>query len=189
MPPCGVLVDIDGTLYDEPLTYCRLLSEFFGIAVGHDEIDQWALVGQLKGDEFDRLVRDGLHRDDTILSNVPYESAAETLRGWADAGVKIHLISSRRPSTRAVTMVWLAQHGIPWHALVCEKPIDKVAYARAHHLSLMIDDCPATLDAAVAAGIPIATIALRWSLPTIARHHQILAAATWRDLNLLIEVA
>ena len=57
-------------------------------------------------------------RIDSIFNNVPArEHAAETLRGLANQGCIVHLITARDEQHREITENWLRKHNMPYHSL------------------------------------------------------------------------
>jgi uncharacterized HAD superfamily protein len=185
--PPAILVDIDSTLYDADPVYLRYFDRLFGVKVEpHDLLDYNFWGGRLTSEQFDEVIT-WLHCEEEILGAVPYPGAVEALRMWAAAGVDIHIVSDRKPHTRAATVRWLDAWQIPRVATVLEHRFDKLAYAQAHDIGLVIDDKPRFIEASLAVGIVPATILHAYNRGLVAADARIIGADDWTDLSRLIE--
>jgi len=187
--PKRILVDIDGTLYYDFPVYRRLFRQMYGLSLRKADVGVWDFFEPfLTHEQFDKLVQEGLHTPETIMGNKPYPQAAEILRGWFERGAEIHIVSDRRASTLGATEAWLDHCGIPFNVLVCDHPIDKVAYAREHGCELLIDDSPPTTVAAIAAGFSVATMQAAWTAQVRTIYPDLIVASSWAELGRLIEM-
>jgi uncharacterized HAD superfamily protein len=188
--PRRLLVDIDGTLYYDFPVYRRFFRQLYGVSLRKADVQIWDFfLPYLSREQFDVVIREGLHAPATILSNKPFAGAVEVLSRWHAAGTEIHIISARAPARLAVTEAWLDAWGIPFSVLVCDNPIDKVAYARENNCELLIDDKPQTIEAAMAAGLVAASIRTNWTQSVKARYPQLLVARSWTALGSMVERA
>jgi uncharacterized HAD superfamily protein len=121
------------------------------------------------------------------MSRSPFDGAPETIRRWHDQGIEIHIVSDRDPSSANVTGEWLQHNGIPYDHLICQYSIDKVEYAVEHGIGLIIDDRPDTIEDAVAASIPAATLIYPYNQHVVERNQRVIAAETWPKLATQIE--
>ena len=187
--PERILVDIDGTLYDDFPVYKRLFRQMYGVALRKADAGVWDFFEPfLTREQFDKLAREGLHAPATILGNKPYPEAAQVLSRWLEQGCEIHIVSARMPSTLGATAAWLDRCGIPFNVLVCNFPLDKVAYAREHDCELLIDDSPPTTVAAIAAGFAVATMQTTWTAQVRTIYPDLIVARSWAELGRLIEM-
>jgi len=53
---------------------------------------------------------------------LPFPDALETCNAWYDSGHKLCFFTSRTEEHRAVTEVWLNEHGFKFHSLLMNKP-------------------------------------------------------------------
>lgn len=177
-----VMVDIDDTLYPAEDLWARIFREHYGTELG--PIRRWDFWQEyLEPNVFRHLVATHFHSADAIRNNLPFSGSGAALRAWKRSGVEIHIVSDRAPVTGRSTRAWLRRNEIPFDATVFRSPIDKVAYATEHRMSLVIDDKPLTLEGCIAAGIPVATIAHRFNATTRRKHPSIIAAEDWYDLS------
>jgi uncharacterized HAD superfamily protein len=110
-----------------------------------------------------------------------------TLRAWRAAGVKIHIVSDRKPATVPATRRWLADQRVPSDVIVLESRMDKLAYARSHGISLLIDDKPDLLRAAADAGLGAASIAHAYHDRGLRADRAVIIAANWAELRRRVE--
>ncbi len=93
----------------------------------------------VNGEKISPILPDGVKNylidiDGTICDDIPneepermesakvYPDALETLNKWYDQGHVITFFTSRLEEHRAVTEVWLNQHGFKYHGMVMGKP-------------------------------------------------------------------
>jgi FMN phosphatase YigB (HAD superfamily) len=176
------MVDIDDTLYPAEDLWARIFREHYGTELG--PIRRWDFWRDyLEPDVFYHLVATHFHSADAIRANLPFSGSGAALRAWKRSGVEIHIVSDRAPVTARATRAWLRRNEIPFDATVFRSPIDKVAYAVAKKINLVIDDKPLTLEGCIAASIPAATIAHRFNASVRRKHADIIAAEDWYDLS------
>ncbi len=178
-----VMVDIDDTLYPAEDLWARIFREHYGTELG--PIRRWDFwQDYLEPDVFFHLVRTHFHAPEAIRTNLPFSGSGAALRAWKRAGIEIHIVSDRAPSTGRSTRAWLRRNEIPFDICVFQSPIDKVAYAKKAGISLVIDDKPTTIVGCVEAGIPVATVAHRFNAGVRRKHpNTIIAAEDWYDLS------
>lgn len=187
-PAQRILVDIDSTLYPSDPIFIRAMRERHGLELRLRDLDEWDWWRRyITLDDFLALIRIDFHANDEITGAVPFTGAVEALREWRATGAKIHIVSDRHPRTARATRAWLASCGIEADAIVLRSPIDKIAYAQAHRIDLVIDDRPSTLVAAREAGIRTATLIYPYNRLLLAGAPDIIRAANWRVLRRRIE--
>jgi uncharacterized HAD superfamily protein len=185
--PARILVDIDATLYDSAPLWAELFARFHGIALKESDVVRWDWWRDFVSDaEFEDLIK-AMHARSSVMSRRPFDGAPETIRRWHDQGIEIHIASDRATSSARVTGEWLRRHGIPYDHLICRRGIDKVEYAVEHGLGLIIDDRPDTIERAVAASIPAATLIYPYNRLVVERNPQVIAAKSWPKLATRIE--
>jgi hypothetical protein len=177
-----VMVDIDDTLYPAEDLWTRIFREHYGTEIG--PVRRWDFwEDYLEPEVFFHLVKTHFHSAEAIRTNMPFSGAGAALRAWKRAGVEIHIVSDRAPITARSTRAWLRRNEIPFDLTVFRSPIDKVAYAAASGIDLVIDDKPTTIAGCVAAGIPVATITHRFNMAVRRANPGVIAAGDWYDLN------
>ena len=182
-----ILVDIDSTLYDADPVYLKYFDRLFGVKVTPaqcDDYDFWK--GRISLEQFLQVITH-LHSDEEIAAARPYRGALATLRAWHAAGVRIHIVSDRKPSTVPATLRWLAAQGVPSDAIVLESHFDKLAYARTHRIGFIFDDKPALLRAAAEVGIGAASIAHAYHDRALRADPRVVIAANWAELRARVE--
>ena len=182
------LVDIDSTLYESDHLFVRAMAEMFGHRVRRRDLDRWDWWERyISIHQFRRLIRTSFHADETIRAMVPFPGVVETLRAWREAGVEICIVSDRHPRTARATRDWLAAWGIEADDVVLRHPIDKIAWARRHHVDLVIDDKPGTIAAALEAGIAAAAIIYPYNRDLLAGRPEAFRGRSWDVLRRRIE--
>lgn len=174
----GVIVDIDGTLYDDAALFVRAFRAV-GVRIRQTDINEWDFWRHhVDGPTFHRLIREHFHGPEAILGNTPYPDAAPTLQRWASLGAQIHIVSDRHTEAVPATAAWLAAHGIPVHTLATMSGPKKVAYATANGLRILIDDKPDTIIAAREAGLVTAALHTRYNREALA-HPATVSGSSW----------
>lgn len=179
----SILVDIDSTLYDSDPLFIKYLEQRHGIVLPH--IERWDFWrDHISAEAFTALIKESYHSKEEILAAIPYPGAVEAITSWHRAGARIHVVSDRNPRrTGAHTRSWLAAIGLPYTELVMRSPIDKVAYAHAKGIGLVIDDKPDTLRQAVDSGLAAATILHIYNNEVLAERPEIISAPDWATLQ------
>lgn len=181
--PARIVVDVDGTLYDTKPAFSRQFAARHGIAIAPDEITEWDFwKGRISLPEFLTLIGEGLHSQAEILGAPPYPGARAALAAWHQAGAEIFVASDRAEEAGVLTGRWLTEQGIPFDDLVCAPALNKVEYAQSIDAGLIIDDKPATIRAALAAGIPVGTIIHPYNLAEVGLPG-VTAATAWPGLR------
>ena len=187
-PVRAMLVDIDSTLHPMNKQFVRVLHEDFGIDISEDSIEGWDFMTRLGLNAAQvRAVIARCHADNEIENAEPYPGAIAALSRWAADGVRIHVVSDRRPHTEAATRRWLDKIGLPMAALAIGNRINKITYARAHKLDLIIDDKPSLIEALAAEGIPAATLIHPYNWREVAANPNITASTDWTGLAAELE--
>lgn len=181
-PIRSILVDIDSTLHPMGEQFARFLRSDHGIEIAPERIDSWDLTELGISDDDVRALIARCHADEEIEAAIPYPGSVETLRRWAAAGVRIHIVSDRASRTEGATRRWLERIGVPLAALAIGPGIDKLDYIRRQRLDLAIDDKPAFLETLVAAGVPSATLIHPYNRRQVANYSSIIAATDWAGL-------
>ena len=184
-----ILVDIDSTLYPSEQVFIKHLERLHGVTLTPDQMADWDTWWQpyMTRRQFTAFIRRHFHSDDEIRNAVPYRGATTALRAWKKAGHIIHIVSDRHPKTQAATAEWLDKIGAPYDRLVLEWGIDKISYAVEARLNLIIDDKPATLRNALAAGLWTATLAHPHNREVLRENSEIVRARSWPALRTKIE--
>ena len=172
-----IAIDIDSTLHH----YWDVLSEAaqrrFGIDLPYEEQYTWGIT-RLRDDQLAVVIAE-THSTEAIMSGRPYPQAVETVRAWHEAGHYIHITSHRSAGSHAATSAWLESIGLPYHDLHCS--YDKVARCRELEIDLLIDDAPGNLQAALAAGMAVATIEHPWN-EDVRETEGVISAPDWHGL-------
>jgi uncharacterized HAD superfamily protein len=178
----NIAIDIDSTLHH----YWDQLSDAarrrFGVALPYEEQLGWTIT--LLRPEQVRACVEETHSEARVLAAEPYPGAVETVAGWHEAGHFIHITSHRAIAAHGATERWLHEIGLPYDELYCS--FDKVSHCRAIGIELLIDDSPVNLQAAVDAGIRVATIEHPWNRD-ICEEEDVVCASDWRGLARALE--
>jgi len=179
-----ILVDIDSTLYDMVPLFARCAAVKYGVkfsARDYDHWDYWQKIGMTLEQWLGTI--DASHEPARVLANRPFPGAVAAIRAWAASGAKIYIVSDRKPVAFEATGRWLNAIGLPKHELYLAPRFDKLEYARAHGIDLVIDDKPALIAACVAAGMPVATLQYKYNAAEIAiGGSAVISAANWPAL-------
>ena len=177
-----IAIDIDSTLHH----YWDLLEEVarrrFGVTIPYADQVVWE-IDRLKPEQLRAAVRE-THSASQILASDPYPGAVEAVRGWHEAGHFIHITSHRAGEAHEATAQWLERIGLPYDELYCSD--DKVSHCRAIGIDLLIDDSPVNLEAAVDAGLRVATLEHPWNRD-ICEEEDIVCAPDWPSLARALE--
>lgn len=151
-----IAVDIDDTLY----SFTGLAREIMAdLAVergdkalergAYASWDEWRAPVDLLGLDAWLEIIEMSHASDQIVSQPPFQKAAETLWEVAQAGHDLLYISNRAPEAFAPTREWLRRHGFPIHyATTFRTRLICTAEAKAPYIAdcqYIIDDRPKTL--------------------------------------------
>ena len=172
-----IAIDIDSTLHH----YWDQLSDAsrrrFGIALPYEEQLSWSIT--LLRPEQVRAVVEETHTPKRVLAAEPYPGAVETVSGWHRAGHFIHITSHRASTCQAATEEWLGRIGLEFDELYCSD--DKVGRCREIGIELLIDDSPENLEAALDAGIAVATLLHPWNAE-LCETEDVICAPDWPAL-------
>jgi hypothetical protein len=149
-----IAVDIDDTLYDFGI---KIREEFFKLAIERDdkELLKGAYAPHLEwrslSDSLDEnIVREAIrrvHSHESIISQIPYEGAVDTLWKLVDSGHDLIYISNRKRETWASTANWLIMNEFPTEYK--SKNVICAEGDKAEHLlycQYLIDDRPKTVS-------------------------------------------
>jgi uncharacterized HAD superfamily protein len=182
-----ILVDIDSTLYDADPVYLKYFDRLFGVKVSPSQCDDYDFwKGRISLEQFLEVIAH-LHSDEEIMGARPYPGVLTALRAWHAAGVRIHIVSDRKPSTVAATLHWLRVQRVPSDAIVLEPRFDKLAYARAHGISFIFDDKPGLLRLAADSGLGAASIAHAYHDRALRADPRVIIAPNWAELRRRVE--
>lgn len=145
-----IAVDIDDTLYD---FNTAIRDEFFKMAMEYDDRSilkgaytphvEWRSLSDSLESEIVYEAIQRVHKDESILSQKPFNHACDTLWALSDNGHEILYISSRRDECYEATVEWLTEHYFPnQDNLIC------VSGPKAPHITsvqYLIDDRPQTV--------------------------------------------
>ena len=114
-----VYIDFDDVLCETARALAGLLQREFGRTVAFESIHTFDLGKSfsLRAGELDRLMEMG-HQPEFLRTLEPVPRAAEALRRWSDAGLRLAVVTGRPPVTRPPCEAWLRAHGIPFDELI-----------------------------------------------------------------------
>jgi hypothetical protein len=156
--------DLDGVLYDFAASFARYLT-MIGVSVAWPLVDGepvcWYFYRQMMSDaEFVAHFRAGVDAG-VIFSGPARPGAAESVRRIREAGHSIHIVTDRSLGSpgraQALTVAWLAEHGIGYDALTFSA--DKTVAA----LDVMVEDKIENWQELTAAGIPTYLVDRPWN--------------------------
>ena len=183
----GILVDVDSTLYDADPVYLKYFDLLYGVKVTPAELDEYDFwKGRISLEQFLEVVTH-LHSEEEILGAQPYMSAVATLQAWWKQGWRLHIVSDRKPQTVPATVAWLEHQGIEAEAVVLEHRINKLAYAHAHDLGVIIDDKPGLLSKAAEVGLIAASVKHAYHDASLLADPKIIIEDNWISLAQKIE--
>jgi uncharacterized HAD superfamily protein len=171
-----IAVDIDSTLHHYWDLFASAAKRRFGVELPYQ--DQLWHIDRLRPEQVKACVAE-THRDENILAAEPYPGAVEAIAAWREAGHFIHITSHRHDGAHEATERWLQRIGLPYDELYCSD--DKVARCSEIGIDLLIDDSPVNLQAAVDAGIAVATIEHPWNRE-ICETEDVVCAEDWPEL-------
>ena len=114
-----------------------------------------------------------------MLAAEPYPGAVDAVRGWHGDGHFIHITSHRATASHDVTEEWLGRIGLPYDELYCS--YDKIARCREIGIDILIDDSPVNLEAALDAGITVATLLHPWNRE-LCETEDVICGSDWDEL-------
>ena len=124
------------------------------------------------------------HSDEQILAAEPYPRRRRD-RAGVEGGRPLHPHHLAPPrAAHDATARWLERIGLPYDELYCSD--DKVSHCRAIGIDLLIDDSPVNLEAAVDAGLRVATLEHPWNRD-ICEEEDIVCAPDWPSLARALE--
>jgi len=170
-------IDIDSTLHHYWDQFEAAAKRRFGVDLPYAE-QQWH-IDLLRPEQVKACV-DETHTDEKILAAEPYPHAVETVRAWKEAGHYIQITSHRRGDAYEATKRWLDGIGLPYDELYCSD--DKISHCVESHVDLLIDDSPVNLEAAIDAGLRVATLSHPWNRE-ICELEDIVCGADWQELE------
>ena len=171
-------IDIDSTLHHHWPLVAAAARRRFGVDLPYEEQFPWAR--RVLDDEQLRVCIEDTHSDEAIGAARPYPLAVETVNGWYEAGNAIHITIRRAEPSLTATRRGLTDIGLRHHELYGGS--DKVAHCRAIGVDLLVDDSPANLARALAAGIRVATLRHPWNARVCAMPG-VISGADWRELG------
>jgi len=117
--PIAVYVDFDDVLCETARALAFMLEREFRKTVAFEDIHTFDL-GQsfgLDASDLQRLM-ELAHQPEFLGELAPVPGALEALRGWAAAGVEIHIVTGRPASTRTTSAAWLRNFDVPYSRLI-----------------------------------------------------------------------
>ena len=172
-----IALDIDSTLHHYWDLYARTARRRFGVVLPYEDQVTWT-VERLRPEQA-RAVVDETHRDENILSALPYDGAVETVTAWHEAGHFIHITSHRAGTCHDATAQWLERIGMPYDDLYCS--YDKISRCREIGIDVLVDDSPVNLHRALDAGLVAATLLHPWNRE-LCEEEDIFSARDWAEL-------
>ena len=177
-----IAVDIDSTLHHYWDQFAAVAKKRFGVTLPYDHQLTWG-IGLLRPEQVRACVEE-THRDASVLAATPYPGAVEAIARWRAAGHFIHITSHRQKACTEATRAWLERIELPYDELYCS--FDKIARCREIGIDLLIDDSPVNLQAALDAGICVATIAHPWNRD-VCETEDVVCAPDWPGLAAALE--
>ncbi len=177
-----IAIDIDSTLHHYWDVLSASARRRFGVELPYDEQLDWGIT-RLKPHQLAVVIED-THAEEAILAGRPYPGAVEAVRAWHEAGHFVHITSHRDVCTHDATARWLEAIGLPYDELYCS--FDKISRCREIGIELLIDDAPANIEAAVDAGIHVATLMHPWN-SELCETEDIVCAPDWPALAAALE--
>lgn len=114
-----IYVDMDDVLCRTAEAILGIVEREFGKKFRYEDLTSFDLevscaLGREEIEELFRIV----HRPEELLAVEPMSGAVEVMRGWAESGYEIAIVTGRLPSTYEVSREWLRRHRVPHHALL-----------------------------------------------------------------------
>jgi beta-phosphoglucomutase-like phosphatase (HAD superfamily) len=173
-----IALDIDSTLHHYWDLLQRVVQERHGVDLPYEEQRDWGIT-EIEREALVHCVEE-THSDANIAAGEPYPGAVEAVRAWHERGHWIHVTSHRRPAAALATAAWLEAIGMPFDDLHCS--FDKVSRCVELGIHVLVDDSPANIVRARAAGIVAATIVHPWNEELIDQDG-VIGAPDWNALK------
>ncbi len=177
-----IAIDIDSTLHHYWEQFAAAAKRRFGVDLPYEHQQTWDVLG-LRPEQVKACVRE-THDDANVLTAEPYPGAVETVARWRADGHFIHITSHREDRCSAATEAWLQRIGLPYDELYCS--FDKISRCREIDIELLIDDAPANIEAAIDAGIQVATLVHPWNRD-LCETEDVICAPDWPALAAKLE--
>lgn len=152
-------IDIDGVLYDFVTSIHAYAERKLGRTLPRN-FDRWGFFFDEWGLDwlaFCQLMEDGCAEGELYHRGELAEGAADVIRMLAKLGHEVIFATARGAYAEAATRAWLDSHGL-YHELVVAAE-DKTTLG----LDVLLDDSPANIEAARAAGIRGVTFDQPWN--------------------------
>jgi len=172
-----IAIDIDSTLHHYWDQLSAASQRRFGVALPYEHQVTWGIT-RLRPEQVRACVEE-THSEARVLAAEPYAGAVEAVRDWHEQGHFIHITSHRALASQEVTERWLRQIELPYDELYCS--YDKVTRCREIGIDLLIDDSPPNLEAAIDAGIAVATILHPWNRE-LCETEDVICGHDWNEL-------
>jgi uncharacterized HAD superfamily protein len=173
----NIAIDIDSTLHPYWDQLSAAAERRFGIALPYEHQVTWGIT-RLRPEQVRACVEE-THSEARVLAAEPYPGAVEAVRDWHEQGHFIHVTSHRAKASQEVTERWLRQIRLPYDELYCS--FDKISRCREIGIDLLIDDSPPNLEAAIDAGIAVATILHPWNRE-LCETEDVICGRDWDEL-------
>ena len=153
----GVMVDVDGILVSFNTAFSHALGK------GHfseADISAWSTYPYpVSREEFWRAATWAWSADGIRHAGL-YDHAAECVRVLRTEAIGVHICTSRPDALGPETLAALTELGVQSDSFHAEQRCEKIARCQAAGIGVIVDDKPATIEQAAAAGL--IAIALRW---------------------------
>ena len=169
-------VDIDDVIADTERVVRQHLNARYGLRLRREDVTDFSLeklAGLSPGDV--QAFLEDFHRSGGYRSMAPIPGAREALTRLA-ARHRIVLVTARPEETRPDTEAWLAEHGIPYHALIFSNGAGK------HGLQpydRFVEDRPAFALELAEAGVPVLLFDAPWNRRVA--HPRIRRVRDWQE--------
>lgn len=140
-----------------------------GERVSYEDCPTWDSLPELCGG-LDRMIDlcQTAFSFELMRDELPYDGCAEYLTQKAHDGVHIHLMTDRPVAFLDHVARYCDHFGVPYSDLTCEPGLDKVALMGRLGIDTIVDDKPATMRQAHAAGFDVLALHHRYVAPVVA---------------------
>jgi phosphoglycolate phosphatase-like HAD superfamily hydrolase len=157
-----IIVDVDGTVYDTRPALSEECERLWGRAVAPEEFTHWYALRSRFGSEYFRAYR-AILDPARVMDRTPYPGFVYAMERLSSQGYHIHFLSHNEDPDSILPALgeWFDYllPFVPYDLDVTTSRKCKVKRAlELGDVALLIDDKPATIDKALEAGVPVATI-------------------------------
>ena len=136
-----IYIDYDDCLCETARHFSGLVMDMFGIDVPYESIGYFDLQKSFsltEGQFEEMMIR--AHSPEVLLSYEETPGAIETVKGWAEAGHDISIITGRPYSSYEASREWLDIHGLEGVRLYCLNKYGRDSFTKNMEFSLEVED-------------------------------------------------